>query len=781
MRASHLISLGGLLAAALLIPACGGSDEPVDPAIEDYGPASLRNVVLVTMHATRADHLAPYGSPISSTPNIDQLAAIGVRLQQHISTSPTELPAHASMMTGLYPYRHGARSNHSTRLPDEVQTLAEVLRAQGLRTGAAVSAMTLSAESGLAQGFEHYDDNLVSGSERSSYRLREVSGMDTVQRANAWLATLGQDEPFFLWIELHEAHTPFEASQAFLDQAQGNPYDAEIAAADEKIGRLLQTLIDREVFRHTLLVITADHGQSLGEHEEATHGLFLHDATLRVPAFFVNPLLREGAVLGPVSSQADLMPTIVELMGGVPDPTLDGISMAAQLRDPAAPEPQRVVYSETLLPLTAYGRAPLYALRTSDGRYVSGQRAEMFSLARDPGETENVLALVPDDAARFAEVLTQLHAGGQRQEPRDLFAALNAADRQRLQELGRPSAPPAVSASLGDARDLQPWLARQRAALQAAQAGEVGATAQLEALLQEVPLDRGCLTALDRLYMEQKRSDQALAMRRRLAALPDSDVLDLLGLADLERQLNDPNWQLDWNLATRMNPADPAPFVLQASWSSADDDAAGFEVAIRQALDVDPGNLQALLLLATHHARRGDPAAARSTYEQILAVTPTVYRAQLELGLMNEREGRLTEAVSFFEVAGQLRPTEFMAWRHLGDCYGDLNQPRLAMAAYDQAYAAADPAHKTALNLGLLRVQMGLLAEALEPLQAANRMKGGDAQVLLALALVLDKSERTAEAEVAYREANAASADRVRVLCDRNPAFDALRQRYQTP
>src|SRR5262245_50119282 len=304
------------------------------------GRGEAHSVLLVTFDTTRADALGAYGCTPSVTPNLDRLASEGVVFEQAYTVAPLTVPAHASLLTGLVPPRHGVRDNGRSALPASADTLAEVLRARGFETAAFVSALVLDRGFGLDQGFERYDQpplvERVKGDEKV-----ERSARETTLAATRWLAERERGQPFFLWVHLYDAHNPYVPPPDDLARAGGDAYRGEIAAVDDAVGVLLDALHARGLDSEPLIVLTADHGESLGEHGERIHGALCYEAAVRVPLVFRFP----GAppMPGPVrlASLVDLFPTTLARLG-VPIPAgLDGIDLFA-----ADAPPGRGVYFE---------------------------------------------------------------------------------------------------------------------------------------------------------------------------------------------------------------------------------------------------------------------------------------------------------------------------------------------------------------------------------------------------------------------------------------------------
>ena len=369
---------GGVRASVVLVPLL-----LADACLVDVRRTAPANVVIITLDTTRADRLSPYGFMNVSLPHLERLAREGVVFDQAASVAPLTLPAHASLFTGWLPPRHGVRDNADAALADTHTTLAEVLKTGGFRTGAFVGAVVLDADRGLSQGFDEYGD--VAAPSQSSPAARQRRADAVVDDALRWMEQV-TGSPYFLWVHLYDAHLPYEPPEPYASLYGHNPYVGEIAFADSQIGRLLAALDARAATEQTILVVAGDHGESLGDHGEQDHGVFVYESVLRVPLIVRAPAIRPGRV-GAVVRITDVMPTVLDLLG-IPAPRTDGVSLVTLLtgaRDTLDLE----AYSESEYP-RRLGWSPLRALR--DGRYklIEAPRPELYDLDRDPFEVHNV-------------------------------------------------------------------------------------------------------------------------------------------------------------------------------------------------------------------------------------------------------------------------------------------------------------------------------------------------------------------------------------------------------
>ena len=339
-------------------------------------------IVLITLDTTRADRLSPYGLMDAAMPALDRLAREGAVFDQAISVAPLTLPAHTSLFTGLLPPAHGVRDNVDTPLAARHVTLAEILRDRGFRTGAFVGSAVLDADRGLAQGFDTYRSAMPIGPEGRSALQKGADAV--IGDALAWLEGIGRRR-FFLWAHLYDPHRPYEPPEPFRSR-HDDPYIGEIAFADAQIGRLIDALDRRGVLDKTLIVVAGDHGESLGEHGERTHGIFVYENVLRVPLLIRAPRFRPVRT-GAVVRLVDVMPTVLDLFG-IDPPEVDGVSLRPLL-DGRSTDLGLEAYAESRYPLR-FGWSSLRSLRDGRFKVIDAPRPELYDLSLDPFETTNL-------------------------------------------------------------------------------------------------------------------------------------------------------------------------------------------------------------------------------------------------------------------------------------------------------------------------------------------------------------------------------------------------------
>ena len=412
------------------------------------------NVLIITLDTTRADRLSPYGYMDAAMPSLERLAREATVFNQAISVSPLTLPAHTSLFTGLLPPNHGVRDNADRPLAATYTTLAEVARAQGFRTAAFVGSAVLDRERGLAQGFDVYSD--VGRDDRRPHSEPQRTAAQVVDQAVKWLASERRAR-FFLWAHLYDPHHPYNPPEPFRAGTR-DAYVGEVAFAESQIGRLLDVLDERGLRDDTIVVVVGDHGESLNEHGENHHGIFLYESVLRVPLMIRMPG-RSARRVSEVVRITDVMPTVLAL-AGIGAPTNDGVSLV-DLMTGRRHGLDLEAYAESLYP-QRFGWSPLYALRDSRYKFIDAPKPELYDLVRDPFEERNIVVERPTIAAamkrRLDVIATKTSA-----EVHYASAATSPETRARLFSLGYVAGPreevPA-GGRLPDPKDCLPLLGR---------------------------------------------------------------------------------------------------------------------------------------------------------------------------------------------------------------------------------------------------------------------------------------------------------------------------------
>jgi choline-sulfatase len=631
-----------LAAAALLAGSCTAQQPLPEP----------ERIVLVSIDTLRADRLGAYGWERAHTPTLDGLAAGGVLFERAVSPVPLTLPSHTTLMTGLEPPRHGVRHNSIYRVPDDLPTLAEGLRGRGYATAGFVAAAVLERSFGLARGFDHYDDTAGAGT-AGGIGYAERPADEVADAVLAWLDEA--PDRFFLWVHFYDPHAGYEPPPGFA-LAGPTPYDGEIAFADHQLGRILGAVDERFGADGTLVVATSDHGEGLGDHYEISHSYSLYAGTQNIPLLMRGPGVPPGLRLPDVVSLSDLAPTLLEL-AGAPELEADGRSLVPLLRGGALAE--RAAYSETLAPRFDFDWSPLLGLRTREWSYVRAPKPELYDLALDPGEAENLAAQREDVVADLdAELAARLE--GARVAP---GARLEGELREQIESLGyvvpQASSPDRRLDEIygPDPKDRAPQLVAFQGAERLLRANRPAeALAALEAAWPEHP-GRYFHLARAAAAFEAGHPTLAEASARSAQQMrPSSDAAALLGMA-LEAQGKSGAARGAYLEALSLGPSPHAEVGLGRMA-----EAAGRpDEAERHYVNVLAHSHEARWRLAALEIRRGNGAAASAHLEALpeaVLAAPGVAlylaQAELEAGDREAALARIAMARATGEAAAQL-------------------------------------------------------------------------------------------------------------------------------
>jgi len=396
-------------------------------------PAGPPSFLLITLDTVRADHLGSYGASPSPTPTLDSLARRGVLFESAIATNPETLPSHASILTGLYPSAHGVRGNGRFALSEQGILVSEVLSRHGWRTGAFVASIVLERRYGLAQGFGVYT---TPGD--ASPDSKERSADEIVDDAIAWLRGLSPDERYFAWVHLFDAHHPYAPPEPWRSRIE-DAYTGEVAFADSQVKRLLRFLSARGLDRNLITIVTADHGESLGEHGEGSHAYFIYQSVMHVPLLVSGAgVAQHGGTRVPEAvSVAQVAPTILSL-AGIAANELPSVKLAPLLGPDGSPqtaESGQPIYLESLYPYYAFGLGGLRGVIRGGEKLIQGRRRELYSLVRDPAEIVDRAEAEPTRADRLEASLAEIVA---EHAPLEWAVAVHLSDHERaaLEALG---------------------------------------------------------------------------------------------------------------------------------------------------------------------------------------------------------------------------------------------------------------------------------------------------------------------------------------------------------
>lgn len=728
------------------------------------------NLVVVTLDTTRADRIGSYGDPrAAETPAFDRLAREGTLFERAMTSAPLTLPAHATMFTAQFPPAHGVRDNGGFFLSPDATTLAEHLRSSGMRTGAFVGAFVLDSKWGLDQGFERYADD---------FDLTKVRGMSlaSVQRpanevvdlALLWLDTVKQ-ERFFAWLHFYDPHTPYVPPEPFASRYAGRPYDGEIAFTDAQLGRVVDFLETRGLLERTIIAVLADHGESLGEHGEGTHGFFIYESATRMPFVIRAPFERTQArrVADPVRT-VDLTPTLLDLLGlsALPAP-VSGTSLAPLMTGDRL-ELNLDGYAEAMYPLHHYGWSPLRALRAGRFKLIDAPRPELYDLEQDPSETQN---LFQERAALGQRMQTELRAlEAQLSASATAEAAPVDVDpeiRERLAALGYVGSFVASSSSpntnRADPKDKIELFNLMSTARDRAKEAPEGAFKEVVALLhQVVQADPQVVDAwfnLGNEYFKQERFTEAIRyFKRALELKPDYD-LALINMANSYRALGQEEAALaGYEHYLRVDPKNAWVHYQIGEICLDRDDLPCAEARFYKAIEIDPKVASARNALGALAFKRGDAATAEKHIRAALADKPDVRLAHFNLGLMAEASGDTTKAAQEYTRELELHDTAYRAAFNLARLHQREGRHGEALPLFERALTINPRFAEGYFYLAKTQLDANQTAAALASARkglAVDRRSSVAAMGYFVMADVYARNGRMADAERAFSRGRA--------------------------
>lgn len=664
-------------------------------------PNADQNVLLITIDTLRADALGSYGGQ-AATPNLDALASQGARFTFAHAHAVVTLPSHTSILTGRLPYEHGMRDNSGFRVKDGTETLATRLKPLGFATGAFVGGFPLTKRFGLTPGFDVYDDQISEMKSDVTFTLPERRADEVVTRAVDWVRrTPGK---FFGWVHVFDTHSPYAPPPEFAGK-YARPYDGEVAWIDQALGPLLTQL--GTLSRPTTVIVTSDHGESLGEHGEETHGMFAYEATLRVPLIIatVRPAgaggsATKGLTIESPARHIDLAPTVLDILSVPPDPTWPGASLRPVVS--SGDRADRPNYFESMTYNLVRGWAPLRGVLQARTKYIDQPIPEIYDLASDPGEKDNLAARQPERLQVLTNLLRTFNVGTPNRP-----GQVSAEEAAALSAIGYLSGSAPERLVFTEADDLKNLVAIDRDLHRASELFRTGKHADGIALLRSVierrPDTADAYLSLAYAYWESGRWPEAIAtLEAGLAGdAPDRDIRIRLGIylaesgTDVKRAIQiletlprtdaeglnglglaygaaqrfrdaiaafqgvltlDPTSALaNQNIATmllqdaRMKPVAGAAQIREA------------EQFARRAIDLDPALAKAFTTLGVIQAQTNRKSEAVDSWKKAVSLDPGEFDAMYNLVLLLVEAGRIGEARTYGDQYIKTAPPQLAA------------------------------------------------------------------------------------------------------------------------
>ncbi len=711
-------------------------------------PFNVRNVLLISIDTCRADYLSCYGYSRETTPNIDALADEAFQFNNAFSPVPLTLPAHCSMMTGTDPLYHGVHDNNNYQLDPSSITLAEVVKQQGFATGAIIAAVPLDGQYGLNQGFDSYDDRLEIGLD--SRQAIERRAEQVSRNAINWIEQHHRDR-FFLFVHYFDPHETYDPPHPFRSDSNDRKslYADEISYTDHWIGQLIDKLKALSLYESTLIIITSDHGEMLGEHGELTHSFFIYRNALRVPLLIRFPEQRRTKRIKHNVGLIDILPTVCGALGFEMPPDVQGIDLSAYFTS-RVPQGERYLYCESLTP-TKYAASALLGIVAEGWQYIHTTRPELYDLSQDPQQLTNVVESEPETARRLRQLLQQTVT----QQHRKGAAAKLSLDEESLKKLegigyvGRSSASEEFNFEQTQEKDdpkqlidfhdqhirvtsliqvkkydeaaslctqmlrrrpsfIDGYLYLAKIAMDRRQFDQ--AAEYLDSALQINPKDIYANLNMGRSLTNQGRYDDAVSyFRRALEVRPDFiDAHFALGLALQSQQKFDEAIE-HFKFLTRHKPGHFMAFVGLGSAYLASSQLDKAETVLRKALELEPKYAEAHVRLGQVIGRMGHIDDAISHFRQALALSPQHDEAHYSLGVALQMQGHSREAIDHYLQVLASDPNRAEAHNNLGILLGS----EAAIEHYQKAVSIAPDYFEARLNLANALAEQGELDEAI--------------------------------------------------------------------
>jgi len=652
------------------------------------------NLLLITIDTLRPDRLSCYSSEHLKTPQIDSLAGRGFLFTRAFAHTPSTLPSHANILLGATPLYHGVHDNSNFIVREEFLTLAEHLKSFGYSTGAFVGAFPLDSRFGLTQGFDFYDDNYgYKDSQEFTYVERKAEVV--VEKSINWLKTEGN--PWFLWIHLFDPHQRYYPPQPFRAQYKGKLYDGEVAYVDFALGKLFEYLEQNKLYDKTLVIFTGDHGESLGEHGEPTHGYFAYNSTLWVPLIISFPGIKPGKVEQGVG-HADIFPTVCDVLKIEKPPFLQGISLLPAVRGKMLPK--RVLYFESLYPFYSRGWAPLRGFIEGTQKYIDSPIPELYDLKKDFEELEN---LAPkENLIKHQKKLEELIKRLSFAEKAAKRKKIDQEALRKLRSLGYVSSPQILEKkSFSEKDDLKVLLPYRIKLMDSVKAYHRRNFEKGILLLKEIIAERKdfdlAYTYLATLYKEQRKMKEAVeVLRQGLKNNPSSyKIISTLGIMLVEA-----------------GHYEEAIEILKKGLAS---------------IDFDP---ELWNYLGMAYWSKGNYKGAHDAYQKVLSLDenyPFVFNNLGALYLSQFIKSRKTNdielSINNFQKAVELDPEYASAYNGLGSAYGQAGDIEGAIRCWEKAVKLKPDFSFPLYNLGLSYLAKKDKAKALEFFNRYKKVK----------------------------------------------------------
>ncbi len=643
------------------------------------------NFVLITVDTLRADRIGCYGFENISTPTMDLFASRGVKFETCIAQTPLTLPSHTSLLTGTYPTFHGVRDNGGFLVPQQLTTLAELFKDAGYQTAAFVASYVLDSKWGLNQGFDFYFDSF----DLSKYKTISLGNIqrpadEVIDEVLSWFEARGE-EKFFTWIHLFDPHTPYEPPSPYREQYPGRPYLGEIAYTDAQLGRFWQYLEERGLLSNTILVFASDHGESLGEHRESTHGFFIYQAGVHVPLIFITPErefhgLNSTSVVGLV----DVMPTMVEIAGLSLPAEVQGESLLPYfLNNQNNKGKERFSYAETFYPRFHYGWSELKSIQDRRYKLIVAPRLELYDLQEDPGELRNQVDNYPriarDMMSKIEKFIEETGKGAFEID----YTHIDEETRQKLTALGYIGSFTKVSdiegRKLGDPKDKIEVFNSLSEAKELGLRGEFArAVSLVGGIIEDDPEVIDAYFTLGNIYYRAREFDKALESFHQALKRNPTEVFTIINIANSHIMKGEFTQAEDFLLEKLPSiPPDSQIYFILGNVSYALKKYDEAERYYQECLRLNPSSASAYSSLGGIYVIKDRLEEAEEKLRQSLKINPKLERLHYYLAKLHEKRQELPQAMEAYKKELEIMPHNFRASFNLARLYrinGETNE-----------------------------------------------------------------------------------------------------------
>jgi len=703
----------------------------------------IHNVLLISIDTCRADYLSCYGYSRKTTPNIDAVATEGFLFENVISPIPITLPAHASMLTGTIPPYHSVHGNINYQLGQFNVTLAEILKEAGFATAAAISAIVLDAQFGTAQGFDTYNDDFENTVEGGSVKQRR--GDETTDIAINWLQK-NKEKKFFYFLHYYDPHFDYVPPEPFASIFVTNPYAGEIAYTDYCIGRVVAKLKELDIYDSTLIIITSDHGEMLGEHGERSHGYYIYQSSIKVPLIFKLPGKHKPKRITNIAGLIDIVPTVCSLLDIKPPPEVQGIDILHNIGKNIPPQESRNIYCQCLQP-TKYNGNSLLGVVTDRFKYIQTTRPELYDMIKDQAEKTNLIDEQPQQARILKDKLAQIIERSVRKDSANSKMELDEETQKQLESLGYVGESVIENfefdQSKDDPKDLMDFhlLNIDTIAFLSQEQYEL-AKPLAKRLIQQRPDCAIGYKKMGKIALELKDYPQAIINCQKAIELDPFDVasynhlgLTFKALGKFDEAIKNYRQALEVkpdsaDVYTNMG----GTFVMQGKKNAAVD-------CFLRALQIKPDYTSALNNLGIVFVSQGKPDKAIGQYQKAIKIDPNFHKSHYNLANVLITQGKNDQAIHHYHRALEINPN--LTEAHVGNFIKIASmlikdkKTQQAIMLFKLVLKNKPDNFRVHYNLGIMLTMTGKITESIKHFRKAVSLQPDNPKSLNSLAWVL--------------------------------------------